>query len=332
MNNRILRLIIGVGTLLAISVIGYMLIENWTFLDALYMTAITLSTVGFGEIHPLSDVGRMFTVLIVLAGVGIIAYSASLFTSYLFEAGFAGSFRRRRMERQLQSLENHVIVVGYGRVGRKAAQALLGEDRYAVVVVDEDQETVEQANAEGFLAFQLDATRDEALYAAGIERAKGILVCSGSDATNLFVVLSARELNPGLRIVVRCSDQTSETKMLRAGANSVVLPHTIGGVRMANSLMKPKVTEVLDVVSADSGVHFVIEEASIRADSELTGQTVGEADLRRRAGVTLIAIVRASGEVDLDISSSTRINMGDQLIVMGMRDSIRRFEAIAGTI
>ena len=139
MNNRILRLIIGVGTLLAISVIGYMLIENWTFLDALYMTAITLSTVGFGEIHPLSDVGRMFTVLIVLAGVGIIAYSASLFTSYLFEAGFAGSFRRRRMERQLQSLENHVIVVGYGRVGRKAAQALLGEDRYAVVVVDEDQ-------------------------------------------------------------------------------------------------------------------------------------------------------------------------------------------------
>lgn len=332
MNRRVLRLIAGLIGLFVAGIAGYMIIEKWSLLDAVYMTVITLGTVGFGEIRPLSDAGRVFTILLIIAGVGIIAYSASVLTTYLFEAEFTGSFRRRLMERQLQALENHVIVVGYGRVGRKAAQALLGEDRHAIVVLDDRLEIAEQARAEGFLAMHLDATRDDALYAAGIERAKGILVCAGSDATNLFVVLSARELNPDLRIVVRCSDQTSETKMLRAGANSVVLPHNIGGVRMANSFLKPKVTEVLDVVSADSGVHFVIEEASIRADSELTGQTVSEADLRRRAGVTLIAIVRASGEVILDINRDTRFLTGDQLIVMGMRNSIRRFEAIAGTV
>jgi voltage-gated potassium channel len=330
MNLRLIRLIFGVIALFAVGVIGYMIIEGWALLDAIFMTVITLGTVGYGEVHPLSDAGRVFTTLLIVAGVGVIAYSASVLAAYLFEAGFAGSFRRRRMERQLQALENHVIVVGYGRVGRKAAHALLGEDRHAVIVIDDRLEPFEQALEEGFMALQMDATRDEVLHHSGIQRAKGILVCSGSDATNLFVVLSARELNPSLRIVVRCSDQSSENKMIRAGANSVVLPHNIGGVRMANSLLKPKVTEVLDVVSADSSVHFVIEEAMIRDDSSLTGQTVGEADLRRRAGVTLIAIVRSDGDVILEITSDTRITAGDQLIVMGMRDSIRRFEAIAG--
>jgi voltage-gated potassium channel len=330
MNRRIVRLIIGVVIVYVIGIVGYMLIEQWTWIDAFYMTTITISTVGFGEILPLSSAGRVFTIVLIMAGVAIIAYAASVLGTYLFEAGFAGSFRRRRMERQLQALNNHVIVVGFGRVGRHAARSLHGEARYPLVVLDTEDEAIAQARTEGFFAMQLDATTDEALQRVGIERAKGLLVTTGSDTTNLFVVLSARELNRQLRIVARASEQANENKMRRAGANHVVMPHNIGGVRMANSMVRPKVTEVMDVVSADSGVHFLIEEIQLRNASPLIGQSVGDARLRQRSGVTLIGVVRASGEVILEVDPTTTMQIGDQLIVMGTRSNMREFEKLVG--
>jgi voltage-gated potassium channel len=330
MNRRIVRLIFGVVAVYFVGVVGYMLIEGWSLLDAFYMTTITISTVGFGEIIPLTSAGRAFTILLILAGVGIIAYSASVLGTYLFEAGFAGSFRRRRMERQLRELTNHVIVVGYGRVGRHAAEMLEAEARYPVIVLDIDEEAVRQAREAGFLTLQVDATTDEALQRVGIERAKGLLVSTGSDTTNLFVVLSARELNRQLRIVARASEQSNENKMHRAGANHVVLPHNIGGARMASSMIRPKVTEVMDVVSADTGVQFLIEEIQLRDDSPLIGKSVGDARMRQRSGITLISIVRVGGQVVLDIDATTTMQTGDQLIVMGTRTSMREFEKLVG--
>lgn len=330
MNYRILRLTLTVAFLFVVGTIGYMLLEGFDLLDAAYMTTITIGTVGYGEVAPLSRGGRVFTIVLIIASIGVIAYSASVLGSYLFEAGLAGSFRRRRMERRLKSLENHIILVGYGRVGRSAANLILGEQRYDLVVLDHDPIAISQARQAGLLALEGDATMDEALEHAGIQRARGLIVSAGSDTTNLFVVLSARELNRSLRIVARASEAASEKKMKRAGANNVVQPHSIGGVRMATSLVKPRVTEVMDIVSADTNVQFVIEEMLIRPDSHLVGRTVEELQLRKRVGVTLIAVVRPNGDVVLKVDPSTRIDAHDQLVVMGTQENMKAFEALAG--
>lgn len=314
-------LLFGVGTL------GYMLIEDWSLVDAFYMTVIALTTVGFGEVEPLSAGGRLFTSLLVLVGVGSVAYGFSTLVEMLFTASLGGELRRRRMARTIGRMTNHVIVCGYGRVGHSAVASLRDSQR-DVVLIERDLEKVETAVAEGISVIEGDATRDDVLQQAGIDHAWGIIVCTGSDSLNLFIVLSARALNKDLFIIARSTDAETEQKMKLAGANRVVSPYRIGGRHMANIVVRPHVTDFFDVVTLDNGVEVWVEELVIARDSPLVGQTVGEADVRRRTGVQLVAVLRQRGGSTVMPDAGTRLEAEDELIVLGTREQLAALEAL----
>ena len=328
LSRRVVTLFTIITVVISVGTGGYMLIEGWSFFDGLYMTAITLSTIGYGEINPLSDRGRVFTLFLIIAGGTIFAYALSSAIEYALASGLADQLRRRRLMKTLGDLEQHIIVCGYGRVGR-AAISTLREDKTALVIIDVDTEQVQQAREGGLLVVEGDATRDEVLREAGLERAKGLLVSTGDDALNLFVVLSARTMNPSIYIVARSSRPENEAKLRRAGANSVVSPYQIGGRRMAHVLLRPNVTDFLDVVTLDNGLEIWLDEIVIEPGSPLMGQTVFEADLRRRLGVTLVALQRPSTQSTLQPDKTTRFEVGDHVIAVGTRPQIAALVQLA---
>lgn len=315
----------AIGSLVVLSgvfifgTIGYVLIEGWSWPDALYMAVITLATVGFGEVHPLSDGGRLFTSFLILLGVGTVAYGLGALVDYVVNAELSGELRRRRMLRTLEQVRGHVIVCGFGRVGEHSADTLR-QNKRTVVVIDNEEARAARARASGYLTLIGDATHDETLRQAGLERAAGLLVCTGDDSHNLFIVLSARTLNPGLVIVARSIAPETESKMLRAGASRVISPYQIGGRRMANAFLRPNVAEFLEGVSLDSGQELWIEEITIEAHSPLVGQSLRQVDMRRRTGVTLLAILRHNGLTPPDAEVIFQID--DRLIVIGGQSQI----------
>ncbi|KAA3664823.1 MAG: TrkA family potassium uptake protein [Chloroflexi bacterium] len=287
-----------------------------------------MTTVGFGEVRPLSSNGRLFTIIIIMIGVGVVAYGFSTLLEYVLTADLAETFRRRRMSREIEKLEGHVIVCGYGRVGNSAVEGLKNSNR-AVVVVDKEAEKSISGEREGTVFFvEGDASSDEKLIQAGIERAWGIVVCTGEDSLNLFIVLSARSLNPDLYIVTRSINAENERKMRRAGANRVVSPYHIGGKHMANIVIRPHVTDFFDVVTLDGGIELWVEEIVIQKGSQLVGQSVGVADVRRRTGVTLVALLRRAGDAAFMPDADTCMEVGDQLIVLGTREQLAALERL----
>ncbi len=328
LRRSILPLILLVITLFLGGTVGYVLIEGWTWPDAFYMTAITLTTVGFGEVRPLSPTGRAFTVFLILSGVGSVAYGFSRLGEYFLTGRVGARLRSRRMMRMIDKLENHVIVCGYGRVGKSAALTLR-EGKRQVVIVDNALDRIESAQAKGLIAQHADSTRDEALIQAGIERAWGMIICTGDDSRNLFIVLSARALNPKLYIVARTVNAVNEQKMIRAGANRVVSPYQIGGKHMANIVIRPHVTDFLDVVTLDGGLELWLEELVIQPESLLVGQTVGMANIRRQTGVTLVALLRRAGGTVMP-NAETVLDVGDELIVLGTREQLTKLEGLTG--
>lgn len=327
-RRSILPVLLLVVLLFVGGTIGYMLLEGWTWHDAFYMTAITLTTVGFGEVRPLSPIGQLFTVFLILSGVGSVAYGFSRLGEYFLTGRVAARLRSRRMMRTIGKLRDHIIVCGYGRVGRSAALTLRDGKR-PVAVIDNSEDRIESAQEDGFIVLHADSTRDEALIQAGIERAWGMVICLGDDSRNLFVVLSARALNPELYIVARTIEAANEQKMIRAGANRVVSPYQIGGKHMANIVIRPHVTDFLDVVTLDGGIELWLEELIIQPESVLAGQTVGTADIRRSTGVTLVAILRLEGGTVMP-DANTTLQAGDELIVLGTREQLANLEELTG--
>jgi voltage-gated potassium channel len=327
-RRSILPLVVIFVLLFAGGTVGYILIEGWTMADSFYMTAITLTTVGFGEVRPLSPSGRIFTVFLILSGVGSVAYGFSSLGEYLLTGSVAARLRSRRMTRLIDKLEDHVIVCGYGRVGKSAAITLRDSKR-AIVILDFDNTQIESALTDGFTVLQADATKDDALIQAGVQRAWGLIICTGDDARNLFIVLSARALNPQLYIVARTVDAGNEQKMIRAGANRVVSPYQIGGKHMANIVVRPHVTDFLDVVTLDGGIELWLEELVIQPDSALVGQTVGQTNIRQATGVTLVALLRSGGGT-VTPNADTTLEVGDELIVLGTREQLSQLEELTG--
>jgi voltage-gated potassium channel len=327
-RRRLLPVAIIVVLVFGFGTSGYMLIEKWSLVEAFYMTTITLSTVGFSEVGRLSVAGRLFTVLLIFLGVGTIAYGFSTFGEYLVTAGLGGQLRRRQEQRVINRMRDHVILCGYGRVGQSAAFGLRNGSR-PLVVIDRDEAALERARADGFAVAAGDATRDETLRAAGIERAWGLIVAAADDSVNLFIVLSARALNNDLYIVARSIDADNERKMRRAGANRVVSPYHIGGRHMANIAMRPYVTDFFDVVTLDDGTELWIEELRIPPRSPLVGKTLAGANVRRRTGVTVIAVLREGGEKPMLANASTRFEAGDELILLGTREQLSQLVKIA---
>lgn len=315
----------AIGSLVALSgvfvlgTVGYMLIEGWSLSDAVYMAVITLATVGFGEVHPLSDAGRVFTSFLILLGVGTVAYGLGALVDYVVNAELSGELRRRRMLRNLERLQDHVIVCGFGRVGEHSADTLR-QNKRTVVVIDTEEPRAARARAAGYLTLVGDATQDDTLRQVGVERATGLLVCTGDDSQNLFIVLSARALNPTLTIVARSVAPETESKMLRAGASRVISPYQIGGRRMANAFLRPNVAEFLEGVTLDSGQELWIEEVTIEERSPLVGQTLRQTDMRRRTGVTVLAILRHRGLTPPEADIVFQAN--DRLIVIGAQAQI----------
>ncbi len=329
-TRKILLLLLLPVVLLFVGTTGYYLIEGWTILESLYMTAITLTTVGFREVRPLSREGQFFTIALLFLGVGTLAYALNTAGQYFFEADIGRTLRRRRSKRMIENLENHVVVCGYGRVGQSASE-ILQESVRDVVIIERDEQLIEQLQSEGMVVVAGDATKDEVLKEAGLERADGIMICTGSDTDNLFIVLSARTLNPNLNIVARSADTENESKMRRAGANRVVSPYQLGGRFMANVLTKPHVTDFLDVVTLDSGLELWLEEVMIAEHSPLAGHTVVEADLRRNTGAILVALLQRETGATVIPDENTQLRVGDEMFVLGTREQLKKLEELAGS-
>ncbi len=319
-----LRLIIILNVcILGSGTIGDMLIEGWSLGNALYMTVITVGSVGYQEVLPLSSAGRLFTGILIALGVGTVAATFTLLVDSLFSTEIQRERVKRRMSKKLDKLNDHVIVCGFGRVGRNAVEVLLSENNRNIVILERGDEA-EALREAGHFVFDGDATQDSVLRQVGIERAWGVLVATGSDATNLFVVLSSRALNPDLTIVARSSSEENVSKMLRAGADRVVSPYDIGGKRMAYSLLRPHLTEFLDVLTTSSGDELLLEEVSVVDSSLLVGKTLRELELRQRTGITLLAVLREDGVVTPD--ADFRCVETDRLIVIGTRTQLDRLE------
>ncbi len=320
MNLSIRRRVVFVlGMFVALMLVGtggYMLLEGWALHEAFFMTAITISTVGYSEVRPLSPRGEVFSVILILLGVGSVAYTFSVVMDYLIAGELRGALRRQRMQRTINNMNKHYIICGYGRVGEHVVDGLRA-NKFDIVVIDADPRHADTLEEKGVAYITGDATDDSVLSEAGIERADGLCACLPEDATNVFTVLSARTLNPSILIIARCNAPETERKLRLAGANQIINPYMITGHRMAAQLLHPGVVEFLDVVMRQGDLELRIEEIIIASDSEMSGQTLGEAHVRGETGVNVLAVRRADGLLDTALTAEYRLHAGDALIGLG---------------
>ena len=312
---------LGAGTL------GFVLIDHYPVFDAFYMTLTTVTTVGYGEIHPLSRVGRVFNSFLILFGVIIMLLAIGAMTQIVIELELNQFFGKRRVKSMIDKLEGHIILCGFGRVGRGAADELR-QAGVPFVVVDNNDDKVELAIRAGMLAVLADASRDETLLDVGIEKAKGLIATLATDADNLFVILTAKSLNPQLQLSARVAELTSEQKLRRAGADFVIAPYNSTGHRMAQAIIKPHVQQFLDFTTQNMGLDVGIEQVKVIEGSAFAGKTLAEMQVRRDTGVIVLAIRKAEGEMLFNPPADARISSGDHLIAMGEPEGLRRLEAL----
>jgi len=315
-RSRTLRSVIVLAALIAIGIAGYMTIEGWSFLDAAYMTALTFTTVGFAEVHPLSSGGKAFSIFLMIAGVGATLYFLSISMQRIIEEGiFRGFVRRRRMETRLAGERNHFILCGFGRVGREVALAFQQEGAH-FIIVEKDLEAISDADNMGFAYVLGDASDDEVLRAAGIERARGLVAATGNDSDNVFITLSARGIRPELFIVARTTYQDNEGKLIRAGANSVVSPHTIGGRRMALSAVRPMAVDFFDSLLDGRGKRDLrFTEITVGDGSVLLGSSILQC--KESQGIDVLALARGENEMMVNPIGDLQIEENDRLFIVG---------------
>lgn len=321
-----LALLLVIGLIVA-GTLGYRLLEGMTLLDGLYMTIITLSTVGFGEIRPLSDAGRLFTIGLILAGVGVGAWAIQSAVEVLLGDQLWGTIGRRRMERAIEKLRDHYIVCGYGRMGQQTVSEFQRR-QVSYVVVESDPELVQELSEADVRVVEGDATYDETLLEAGIERARGLVAAVDTDADNVLITLSAKELNPRIIVVARAALEESESKLYRAGADRVVTPYSIGGRRIALAILRPTVTEFLSTVVFSEELHTEMGEVHVHTSSPFAGKQVREAELRSRWGATLIGVKKADGRLLISPTADDRLEVGDVLIVVAKTPQLRELEQL----
>lgn len=321
-----LALILIIG-LIATGTLGYHFLEGMSLLDGVYMTIITLSTVGFGEVRPLSQVGRLFTIGLIVAGVGVGAWAIQSAAEILLDEQLWRTIGRRRMGRALEKLNRHFIVCGYGRMGR---QTVLEFQRRGVpfVIVESQPEIVQTLIAENLLVVEGDATHDETLLAAGIERARGLVAAVDTDADNVLIVLTAKELNPQITVVARAALEESESKLYRAGADRVVTPYTIGGRRIALAVLRPTVTEFLNTVVFSEELQTEMGELHLHPNSPFVGKAIRETELRSRWGATVIGVQKATERLIISPTADYRLEEGDVLIVVAETAMLRELEKL----
>ncbi len=308
--------------------IGYRLIEGWRWIDAAYMTIITLATVGFTEVHPLSDRGRLFTISLILMGVVSIGYMVNRFTEALIQGYFQEGIRIRQQRRLIDTLSQHYIVCGFGRTGQQVALEFEAEN-ITFVVLDSEPNTVEIAQQRGYAVVHGDATLDETLLQAGIERAVCLVAALPSDAENLYTVLSSKALNPHIRTIARANTEEALQKLQRGGADVVISPYITGGRRMAAAALRPQVMDFVDGILSGAGRSFYMEEFLIEPETcSCVGQTLRDAMLRSRSGALVLAVRRADGTLIPGPTADTLLLTGDVLICMGTAEQLRQLNQI----
>ncbi len=308
-------------------VIGYMLIEGYTWVEAFYMTVITLSTVGFSEVRPLSASGEIFTAFLIIFNIGIFTYAIATFSSFLLEGGFREMLERRRMEKKIAKLKDHIIVCGYGRYGQAVARHLIRHHR-KFVIIDENEMVRDQIpEARELLFLQGDATSDEMLEFAGVHHAKSLIAALPHDSDNVFVTLSARQLNPGISLISRANDPGSEVKLKRAGANHVVLTNQIGGFFMAALVTKPDTVEFFTALTEKGEDMPNFEEVVFdRLSGQIKGKTIRELEIRQRTGANVVGLKKPDGEFIINPSPDSPIEEHCGIIVLGSTGEIERFK------
>jgi len=317
--------------LLALGSGGYMAIEGWNFFDALYMTVITIATVGYGEVHIVSQVGRMFTLVLIFLGVGYFLYVVGNFIQFLVEGRIRHVLGRRKLDRQINKLKEHYIICGYGRMGRALARFLI--QRYLDVVVIEQKEARTSIMEEDGILYLLGSATDESLLMrAGIERARGLITVVGNDADNVFLVLLARQMNPDIFIVARSIQNSAKRTLTAAGANRVVSPYDLGARRMAHAILRPTVIEFLEMAFADENVDVEVEELSIRPNSKVVRRTLYESEIRAKFDVMIISIKKEDGRMVFNPDAGTILDANDTVVVVGRAANILSLEKLLAPV
>jgi len=323
---RLTALLIAVVT--AAGTLGYVLIEGWSPWDAFYMTVITITTVGYREIHPMSRAGEVFTVVILFSGVGTFFYAFTLFMALLAEGHFVERRLQRKHVRMLEELRDHFILCGFGRMGEIIAHEF-SRQQVPFVVIDRHSERMQAALERGFLAVEADASNEDTLRRVRIDRARGFIAAVGTDAENVYAVLSARLLRPDVFIIGRAETDDARTKLRRAGADRVISPYHIGGQQLAQTALRPAVVDFVQLATTSENLELNMEQVHIGAGSPLDGRSLIEAGLRQRFGVVVVGIRRADGQMDFNPPPEMTMRAGDDLVVLGRADNLRELESTA---
>jgi len=312
---------IGVGTVV------FHRIEGWSILDSLYVTAQTVTTVGFGDLTPRTIWGRAFATVFMLVGVGIVLYALTSAVQSIVQSEMVATFGQRRLSRKMSKLRNHFIICGAGRVGSHLIRSLQGSDE-TFIVIESNTQQVSQLLDLGIAVLVRDATLEESLIEAGVQNAKGLAACLPNDSDNVYVVLTARDLNPDIHIVARAAEEQAEAKLIRAGANRVVAPTIIGGHRMAMALTKPAVGDFLDSITANQ-LDLGFEQLEVEPVSSFVGQRLSETNIRSQLNIVIVSIRRANGEIVFNPNAEAVIQAGDMLIAIGSAESLAQLTALA---
>jgi voltage-gated potassium channel len=307
--------------------LGYRFLEKYTWLDALYMTIITLSTVGFQEVKPLGPTGRLFTMGLLVSGLGVVFYTAVALAESIVEGELQRFFGRRRMEKTIEALCEHYLVCGFGRIGAVVCHELAAKPA-PFVVIEQQEEPARKAQAHHYLVLHSDATNEQVLLQAGVMRAKGLFAILSSDADNVFVTLTAKQLNPQLFVVARAEAEQSEKTLRRAGADKVISPYAMGGHRMAQAALRPAVVDVIDLATHHQSLEIQLEEIGVPPQSPCDGMVLRDSGLRERFGVIVVAIKRASDRMVFNPSPDEKITAGDRLVVLADATRLKDVEAL----
>ncbi len=321
--KRLRTSILLLACTLCFGTFGYHLVEGMAFFDSFYMTVITISTVGFAEIKPLTTPGRIITIIVIVTGATTLAYTVGNIIRMFVEGELSKTFGRMKLEKEIARLKDHYIICGYGRIGSLICRELSSYD-IRFVVIENNPQSLEELERDKVLYLAMDATNEDALLKAGIMQARGIVPAVQSDADNVYITLSAKGLRPDVYILSRASNEKAEEKLKKAGATRVVMPYLIGGKRMAQVLIRPTVVDFVDIALMDRHLGLVMEEYRIADDSPLAGKTLVESNLRRDYGVIIVAIRKKGGEMIFNPMSQERIDGGDILVMLGKKDDLER--------
>jgi voltage-gated potassium channel len=327
-RTKIYTAVFLLSSLLAIGVIGFRIMSNYSWVDSIYMTVITITTVGFGEVQPLDDNAKIFTIFLILASVVILGYAITVITEYILSKNDVEELKQKEMQKKIDSFTNHIIICGFGRNGKQAANKLKAYNK-PFVVIEKNKDIIDKFEDEGIAFVQGNANEDEVLLQAGIERASTLISALPSDADNLFVVLSARQINTTMNIISRASQETSYQKLKLAGANNVILPDKIGGDHMASLVVVPDLIEFIDNLAIVGKSNINIEEISTDKLYNISEvKTIRDLDLRKKTGCTVIGFKDGEGEYIVNPEADTELIAGSKIVVLGRPEQIQRLNSL----